>query len=212
MRKFIIMLFLLGLVTLWADENAADPVKAYLESPDISGFQAAVAQLSTQLGNEDSDFRARLYLHHLCDLEARRMLDGLIADADSLAPGERFSLANYLLGKEDYQTAVQLYDAINEDLPNWSCPWRHKGEALYKLKDYQRAMTALEQAIATNQNHYDAYIWMARAQKELGLYPDALANLDRARKLNPGEEGHEDEEIPAEDIDKLYKELQELLR
>jgi len=212
MRKFIIMLFLLGLVTLWADENAADPVKAYLESPDISGFQAAVAQLSTQLGNEDSDFRARLYLHHLCDLEARRMLDGLIADADSLAPGERFSLANYLLGKEEYQAAVKLYDAINEDLPNWSCPWRHKGEALYKLEDYQRAMTALEQAIATNQNHYDAYIWMARAQKELGLYPDALANLDRARKLNPGEEGHEDEEIPAEDIDKLYKELQELLR
>ena len=212
MRKFIIMLFLLGLVTLWADENAADPVKAYLESPDISGFQAAVAQLSTQLGNEDSDFRARLYLHHLCDLEATRMLDDLIADADSLAPGERFSLANYLLGKEEYQAAVKLYDAINEDLPNWSCPWRHKGEALYKLEDYQRAMTALEQAIATNQNHYDAYIWMARAQKELGLYPDALANLDRARKLNPGEEGHEDEEIPAEDIDKLYKELQELLR
>lgn len=212
MRKFIIMLFLLGLVTLWADENAADPVKAYLESPDISGFQAAVAQLSTQLGNENSDFRARLYLHHLCDLEARRMLDGLIADADSLAPGERFSLANYLLGKEEYQAAVKLYDAINEDLPNWSCPWRHKGEALYKLEDYQRAMTALEQAIATNQNHYDAYIWMARAQKELGLYPEALANLDKARKLNPGEEGHEDEEIPAEDIDKLYKELQELLR
>lgn len=212
MRKFIIMLFLLGLVTLWADENAADPVKAYLESPDISGFQAAVAQLSTQLGNENSDFRARLYLHHLCDLEARRMLDGLIADADSLAPGERFSLANYLLGKEEYQAAVKLYDAINEDLPNWSCPWRHKGEALYKLEDYQRAMTALEQAIATNLEHYDAYIWMAMTQKELGLYKEALANLDKARALNPEEEGHEDEEIPAEDINKLYKELQELLR
>ncbi len=212
MHRLLIMLSILGFSFMLYSTPASDPVKAYLESPDISGFQAAVSQLSTQLGNEESDFRARLYLHYLCDLEAQRLMDGLLAEADSLAPGERFSLANYLLGKEEYQAAVKLYDAINEDLPNWSCPWRHKGEALYKLEDYQRAMTALEQAIATNPEHYDAYIWMAMTQKELGLYKEALANLDKARTLNPAEEGHEDEEIPTEDINKLYKELQELLR
>lgn len=206
----IVMMMMMG--ALLSAEAPADPVKQYLNAPDYTSFRAAVEHLNAQMKPEGDNFRTRLYLHYICDLEATRILDDLMENSASLAPGERFSLANFLLGKEDYKTAVKLYDAINTDLPNWSCPWRHKGEALYKMGDFQSAMSALEQAIATKLDHYDAYIWMAKTQKELGLHKEALANLEKAMTLDPDEEGHDDEEISEEDIQKLFKELRALLQ
>jgi len=209
-KLLMIALLLVSFSILFAAE--ADPVQNYLRAPGLESFQAVLSHLNSQINAPESSFRARLYLSYICDKEAGRVLDGLVAEADSLAPGERFSLANYLLGKEDYESAVMLYNAINRDLPDWSCPWRHKGEALYRMGDYQASASSLFEAIATNADHYDAYIWMAKAQKELGLYQEALANLDKAKTLSPEEEESPDEEITQQEIDKLYEELQSLLR
>jgi tetratricopeptide (TPR) repeat protein len=132
----------------------------------------------------------------------------LISKADSLAAGERFTLANILLGKEDYANAIPLYDALNRDYPNWSCPWRHKGEAYFNQKNYEAAVTSLQQAIATNTEHYDAYVWMAFSLNELGRYQEALTNLETAMTLSPTEEESEDEVLSPEQIQTLYKELQ----
>ena len=212
MRQFFIISILLAGCVLLSANSATDPVQAYLDAPDSASFQKAVSHLTTQLGAEGSNFRTRLYLHYLCDLEAERTMKALLADAADLAPGERFSLANYLLGKEEYQKAVSLYEGINKDYPTWSCPWRHKGEALYKMKDFAAAQTALTQAIATNENHYDAYIWMAKVQKELGLYREALTNLEKAMKLDPNAEESDDEAISEDDIHKLHQELKARLQ
>ncbi len=139
--------------------------------------------------------------------DADSIMKERIANADTLSAGERFQLANELLQKDDYANAITLYDTLNRDYPDWSCPWRHKGEAWFNLKNYEAAVTSLEQAIATNSEHYDAYVWMAFSLNELGRYTEALKNLEAALALSPETEESADETLSQKKIDALYKEL-----
>lgn len=134
------------------------------------------------------------------------------ATADSLSPATQFSQANTLLANKEYAKAITLYEGLNKDYPTWSCPWRHKGEAYYKLKNYPSAIQSLKQAIATNENHYDAYLWLAFAYYEQGEYQEAKQCLDKAGTLNPGEEGSADEMIGAKQVKDLYKKLNKKLK
>lgn len=131
---------------------------------------------------------------------------------ETLSTGERFAKANDLLAKEEYKMAIEMYEGLNKDFPAWSCPWRHKGEAYYKLKNYPAATKALEEAIATNENHYDAYIWLAYSLSEQKMYKEALQNLEIAMKLSPEEEESKDEEISQEHLEKFYNELKQKLQ
>ena len=67
---------------------------------------------------------------------------------------------------------------MNESSPKWSCPWRHKGEAYYNKEDFGQAETAFKMAVETRITHYDAYVWLARAQYKAGKAPEALKSLD----------------------------------
>ncbi|MBW6514930.1 MAG: hypothetical protein K0B87_09300 [Candidatus Syntrophosphaera sp.] len=206
MKHLILIPLLLCLsgVLLAAD----DPISAYLQEPSPAAFKLAAGHAAEAIQKNEAANRNKLYLAYIADLEASRLLDELVQTADSLAAGERFMLANILLGKEDFARAIEIYDSINRDLPNWSCPWRHKGEASFRLQDYEAAVLALEQAIATNTSHYDAYLWMALALKELGRYSAALSNLDSAMQLPLEAQTCEDEGLSQEDVQRLYQELQ----
>lgn len=189
-------------------ETGSSPMQNYFNQPTTSNFSMAVSALSDAIIAGEKPNMNMLNLAYISELEADRLMKELISKADSLAAGERFTLANILLGKEDYANAIPLYDALNRDYPNWSCPWRHKGEAYFNQKNYEAAVTSLQQAIATNTEHYDAYVWMAFSLNELGRYQEALTNLETAMTLSPTEEESEDEVLSPEQIQTLYKELQ----
>jgi tetratricopeptide (TPR) repeat protein len=149
---------------------------------------------------------------YIAENEVSRLLNDLDSIKAELSTGELFTLANIYLSRSEYKHAVALYDSLNEAYPKWSCPWRHKGEAYYRLKDFNEASAALQQAIATNAKHYDAYIWMAMTLKELGQYSAALKHLDKALELSPDAEQSEDDALSQAQIQSLYKELQDQTR
>jgi len=133
------------------------------------------------------------------------------ADMDNLKPGERFALANLYLERDKYDDAISIYNLLNEATPKWSCPWRHKGEALYKSGNYDAAKKSLEMAIETNKEHYDAYLWYAKTLYELKDYKNALRALETAFDLTEELEDSEyDQVIPEEEINQLYQELLKL--
>ena len=209
MKNFVMIIALcLTALSLWAE--AADPLEGYLASPGAESFGEAVDYLNTVAQSSDNEVLCRIQMLYIMNLESERLIDGLLAEADSLQAGQRFNLANVLLGMEKLDQAVALYDAINRDYPNWSCPWRHKGEAYYKMGEYEEAVAALTQAIATNVNHADAYIWMAYALNELGQYAQALENLEHGLSLSPEES--EDGAIPDQQIQALLQELHQRLQ
>ncbi|MCK9609952.1 MAG: tetratricopeptide repeat protein [Candidatus Cloacimonas sp.] len=209
MKKFtFIMLGLLIVVLYCAQES---PVTLYLQNQNLETYQQAVNYL-IQIDKENtSGMQAKLNLAYISNLESLRLMDLAKADMDNLQPGERFALANLYLERDKYDDAISIYNLLNEATPKWSCPWRHKGEALYKSGNYDAAKKSLEMAIETNKEHYDAYLWYAKTLYELKDYKNALRALETAFDLTEELEDSEyDQVIPEEEINQLYQELLKL--
>ena len=172
MKKFtFIMLGLLIVVLYCAQES---PVTLYLQNQNLETYKQAVNYL-IQIDKEgNSGMQAKLNLAYISNLESLRLMELAKADMDNLKPGERFALANLYLEMDKYDDAISIYNLLNETTPKWSCPWRHKGEALYKSGNYDAAKKSLEMAIETNKEHYDAYLWYAKTLYELKDYKNAL--------------------------------------
>ena len=209
MKKFtFIMLWLLIVVLYCAQES---PVTLYLQNQNLETYQQAVNYL-IQIDKEGkSGMQAKLNLAYISNLESLRLMELAKADMDNLQPGERFALANLYLERDKYDDAISIYNLLNEATPKWSCPWRHKGEALYKSGNYDAAKKSLEMAIETNKEHYDAYLWYAKTLYELKDYKNALRALETAFDLTEELEDSEyDQVIPEEEINQLYQELLKL--
>lgn len=209
MKKFtFIMLGLLIVVLYCAQES---PVTLYLQNQNLETYQQAVNYL-IQIDKEgNSGMQAKLNLAYISNLESLRLMELAKADMDNLKPGERFALANLYLERDKYDDAISIYNLLNEATPKWSCPWRHKGEALYKSGNYDAAKKSLEMAIETNKEHYDAYLWYAKTLYELKDYKNALRALETAFDLTEELEDSEyDQVIPEEEINQLYQELLKL--
>ena len=209
MKKFtFIILGLLGFAFYYAQES---PVTLYLQNQTLETYQQAVNYLLQLDKEENSGMQAKLNLAYISNLEALRLMELAKADIDNLKPGERFALANLYLEMDKYADAISIYNLLNEATPKWSCPWRHKGEALFKSGKYDAAKKSLEMAIETNKEHYDAYLWYAKTLYELKDYKNALIALETAFDLTEELEDSEyDQVIAEEDINQLYQELLKL--
>ena len=209
MKKLsLITLGLLVFIFCLAQES---PVTLYLQNQNLETYQQAVNYLLQIDKEENSGMQAKLNLAYISNLEALRLMELAKADIDNLKPGERFALANLYLEMDKYADAISIYNLLNEATPKWSCPWRHKGEALYKSGKYDAAKKSLEMAIETNKEHYDAYLWYAKTLYELKDYKNALSALETAFDLTEEIEDSEyDQVIAEEDINQLYQELLKL--
>ena len=209
MKRNLLFLLLLLLSTLiLAQEN---PISSYLKEPGIQNYKLAVDFLAEMDAKSTNTMQAKINLAYISNAESKRLMSIAIENLDKLSLGACFALANLYLGMEKYPEAIKIYNKINTESPKWSCPWRHKGEALYRSGDFAGAALSLEESIKTNENHYDAYLWYAKALYELKKYPEALAAMEKAFTLNPEEEeSHFDEELPDDEIQTLYNKLKVL--
>ena len=191
---FIISLLICSLLLL-AEETS--PLMTYYNNPNLQTFQAAWQDISAVLEKDSTQINLHILLASLATSEARRLEKGIKPHVSQLNTGGKFQYANLLFSQARWEEAIGLYDQLNRSTPKWSCPWRHKGAALYHLKRFKDAEKALQEAVNTNEQHYDAYIWLAKAQYELKKYKPALKNLETALTLDPLAEG-EDESVMSE--------------
>lgn len=204
-RTIIIALALVALSLLFAQEN---PIADYMKSPNLKSFRFAVDHIAEKEKNGSDNMQMQLTLAFITNQESKRIMALAEERFEKLSAGERFALGNLYLSMDKYPEAIKIYDRINQDSPKWSCPWRHKGEALYKNKDFKAAVFALEQSVETNKEHYDAYLWLAFAQYETKQYKAARKSLETAFSLSAVEEGsHFDEELPEEKVMELYEKI-----
>jgi len=193
-----------GLGLLYAETN---PLQDYFANPTAQSFATVWAFYADKLAEDSTQINVRITMATLANIEANRLAQSILPGADTLSAGSKFQFANLLLAQNKYEDAIDLYEDLNLVYPTWSCPWRHKGEALYSLRRYKDAEMSLKQAIATNIEHYDAYVWMAKTQFQLKKYKAALTNLETALSLNPEAEESSDEAISDESIRALHEEL-----
>jgi len=199
---FAVIIMLLG--SLYAETN---PLNTYFESPSAVTFTAAYNFCADKLAQDSTQVSYKILMANLAVMESNRIAEDIYPQVDNLEAGGKFQFANLLLAQNKFEEAIDIYSDLNLNYSTWSCPWRHKGQALYNLKRYKDAETSLTKAIETNTEHYDAYVWMARTQFELKKYKAALKNLETAMSLNPQAEESSDEVISDQSISALHEQL-----
>ena len=104
-------------------------------------------------------------------------------------PTVRDNLGNAFLD-EHPEKAVPLYIGVLKSDPQF---WRSNynlGVAYYKLGEYQKAETSLQQAIRINPSDGDEYIHLALTQVRLQKLKEAKENAERAIARNPNGRGY----------------------
>jgi tetratricopeptide (TPR) repeat protein len=207
MKRFIMLTLALLAFALLAAESPY--LEDYYTNPTTQTFITAYNFCAETLAADSTRSDMRVLMAYLLSSETDRQTQYLGAKADEMSAGDKFNYANLLLNQGKYEDAIEQYNDLNTDSPDWSCPWRHKGQALYSLGRYKDAETSLAKAIETNKQHYDAYIWMAKTQYQLKKYKEALRNLETALTLNPNAEGSSDEVVSENSIKALHELLLE---
>ncbi len=159
MQKYIFLIITILFITILTAETHSENelFNAYQQNQSFENFQKAVKHYNAKC-EEAEDNTSVLMMSYLHTMELHRNLDILKNNLDSLDTRTKFSYANLLLELGEFDESIAIYDKLNEDFPKWSCPWRHKGEALMKQQNHKDAELATMKAIETREDHFDAYI------------------------------------------------------
>lgn len=205
MKRVIIICSIMLITGILCGES--NPVSDYFNNPTAKTFTNAWASCADDLAKDSTQVNIKILMANLANLESQRLINEISPMADTLSAGIKFQYANVLLGQNRLSEAIEQYNALNAAYPGWSCPFRHKGEAYYRLELYKEAEASLTKAIETNLEHYDAYVWMAKTQYQMKKYKKALTYLETALTLNPEAEESPDEYISEDSIKALHDEL-----
>ena len=189
------------------EHNENELFSTYQQDQTFENFQKAIEHYNSNSENAE-DYNSALMLSYLYTMELDNNLDILNDNLDSLDTRTKFSYANLLLELGKLDECIVIYDKLNEDVPKWSCPWRHKGEALMKQQNYKDAEVATIKAIEVREDHFDAYIQLAKIQKELREYEAALTTLEKGMQY---EEADHEDEVSDKEVELLKADLQKLI-
>jgi tetratricopeptide (TPR) repeat protein len=204
-KVLLIAVIAMLLIPQFAAAKEKTPFRIYLDDRTPENFLKAYKFYNDKLA-DTMDYGAVAVLAYLNKFEMERSLGVLDGGRDSLTNMNKFQYANILLDLGKYDEAIALYDQLNEKSPKWSCPWRHKGEAYWKQKNYPEAVTALQKAIETRETHYDAYVMLANVYKDMGENAKALETLEKG--LTYYGKDIEDPEKEVGDLDMEFLHLQ----
>jgi len=199
-RIFLLITIIIVVAQLTAQHGGGDFEKLlnFQKDPSFDNLYAALQYYQDLLNSEDREM-AHIALANLHMIAMDNIIEDMQSNLDSLTLRSQFQLANLLLENKRFKESIRIYDVINSTSPNWSCPWRHKGEALFRLSKYNEAETATIKAIETREDHYDAYIQLAEIQMNLEKFTEALETLDKASEYVSSD--HENEVAPGKVAD-----------
>ena len=187
MKKLLVLALVFSLmvpVLAAAQEKEESPFQVYSKDQTPENFVSAYNAYNAQM-KDTADYAAVAMLGRLSYYELDRNLEMLKENAAKLTNMNKFQYANILLELARYDEAIPLYEQLNESNPKWSCPWRHKGTALWKTGRLEEAVKSLDMAIETRKTHYDAYVDLLKKTGETAKYK---AQYEKLQKLAPEDE------------------------
>lgn len=210
MRKILLILSLCVLSTgLFATINSRELFLEYYSYQSMENFLKAYHHftISAEMDTTKAPDISYFYLMNIHNMEANRHLKHLVDNVDSYGAGLKFQIANTLLEKGKFDEAIEIYKKAIADNPNWSCAWRHKGEAYFMKKDYPHAEIALKKSIETRTTHYDAYLMLADVYFQQKKNKLALETMEKAFEFRGLDEEDEEEVYSIEAVQFLYLQI-----
>lgn len=207
MKKVLILIVAMAILMPTA-VSAKDPslFSIYLKDRTTENFLKAFEHYES-LRADTANYSAAVVLAYLSLIELEKNFEILEENMDELTNKNMFSYANMLLELDKYDESIAIYDILNEKTPKWSCPWRHKGEALWKKGELADAVMALNKAIETRETHYDAYVMLADVYNDMDECEIALETLEKGLTYYGKDIEDPEEEVANIDVAFLHLEL-----
>lgn len=203
--KYIILIVILLPTVLFAHTDNKVFLEYYHEQ-SLNNFLKAVTFYGTQ-SEISNDATSQAYYLNTVYIEMQNSLNRVLEHIDSLSVIDKFQTANILLDLGHFEHAITIYDMLLEIMPGWTCALRHKGEAYLKIKDYENAEKLIIKAIASDPDHYDAYLMLADAYLQQRKYQLAYDIMQDAFKMK-GEDISDSEAIYSlEEIQTMYLDI-----
>ena len=206
MKRLILTALVLVIALPAANAQEKSPFRVYLDERTPENFVAAFEAYKAQMA-DTTDYGAAVYLAYMSLIELEKNLGILEEGMPGLKNRSMFSYGNILLELDRYDEAIAVYDRLNEKSPKWSCPWRHKGEAYWKMGEMEKAVEATKKAIETRETHYDAYVQLAGVYRDMEKYELALQTLEKGLTYYGKDIEDPQKEIADSDVGYLHLEL-----
>ena len=203
-RTVILSVLIIVSISLFGQINPREVFLDYYREPSMENFLKAYSYFSIAAERDTLPDRAILNLMNIHKMEYDKHLDYLLSNVGTYRSGMKFQVANTLMGIGQYEKAIELYEEVNTSAPDWSRPWRRKGEAHLRLKEYSKAETALKRAIETREINYDAYLMLSEVyllQKKNRL---ALQTIEKAFEIQGTDPDDREETYTERETDLLY--------
>ena len=205
MKKTVsIIILLVSCLALFSQINPREIFLDYYRDPTPETFLEAYHYFTAAAQEDSFPDRAILYLMSIHKMESDNHLDYLLANIDDYRVGMKYQIANTLSNLRQFEKAIEVYEQVNESAPDWFRPWRRKGEAYLRLKDYAKAEAALKKSIEIRSTYYDGYVMLAEVyllQKKNKL---ALENIEKAFQVQGSDPEDREEAYTDEEAAFLY--------
>lgn len=204
MRYLLIALILLP-ITLFAHVDDKLFMEYYNEQ-NFTNFLKTVSYYGER-SDQNNDVESDCILMNALFLELQNTLSRVLENIDSLSFFDKFQTANMLLKLGHLEQALILYDDLLVNAPNWSCALRYKGEAYFKMKDYEKAERELIKSIEANDQHYDAYLMLTDVYLQQSKYQKAYDIMQSAFAFRGNNIADEEEIYSLEAIETMYLDI-----
>jgi tetratricopeptide (TPR) repeat protein len=139
-------------------------------------------------------------------LAAARPIEAQIWDIWSATDREEVNLLMQLgvtaMAREDYATALQLFDKIVEVAPDFAEGWNKRATVLYLIGEFDRSRADVGRTLALEPRHFGALSGLGLIYMAQGQYDKALMAFEQALAINPTMPG------PLLYVEQLKKRLQ----
>ncbi|ARN78223.1 hypothetical protein BST97_09590 [Nonlabens spongiae] len=151
MRKFTILIVLLHFITqaqiaegdsLMTVGNYQAAMWSYQQAPEEASTFFKIARASAAMGNTDDAIDS--------------YMDGMALDSTDVRA--RFELGKLLLGINDWSSALNIFNALQEEFPANATYHHYIGKTYQDLKQSDTAITSFKKALDLNENYRAALI------------------------------------------------------
>src|SRR5262249_14395811 len=91
-----------------------------------------------------------------------------------------------LIARSEWQAALDRLEALGKDNELNSRDWTNRGRCQAELWQWEKALAAMDKAIALGADNYNAWFFKGQALSRISQYQKALADFERAEQVAQG--------------------------
>jgi len=155
---------------------------------DTETAQLICDAIDDQQHREVIFLRAELLIRQQRNDEAMRYLLDMADSVDEDLDYFYYDSAYIFIDYEDYSSAQELADVLEQMAPKWFKTWQVRADILLAQEDYEQAISYIERLLDIDPFYVEAWNWRCEAYCGLMQFEKAVESCDYALAVDPQDE------------------------